>query len=154
MERTDRKIRICTALLVVNVLFIWSNSLLPGSVSGAISHWVRDLIAYIFQREHSGSDSGHGLLRKLAHFTEFACLGALFAWLFGMFRKPVMIALACGFSVAGIDETIQRFVPDRGPSFKDVLIDTSGALVGIGLLFLGHTICKRRGKQFLEDRKT
>ena len=149
MERTDRKIRICTALLVVNVLFIWGNSLLPGSVSGAISHWVRDVIAYIFQREPSGSDSGHGLLRKLAHFTEFACLGALFAWLFGMLRKPVAFAFACGFFIAAIDETIQRFVPDRGPSIKDVFIDTSGVIVGIGVLILGYTFRKRK---VLEDK--
>lgn len=146
MERTDRRIRICAALLAVNVLFIWGNSLLPGSVSGAISHWLRNLIAYIFQRDPSGSDAGHGLLRKLAHFTEFACLGALFAWLFSMLRKPFPIALPCGFLVACIDEIIQRFVPGRGPAFKDVLIDTSGTLVGIGLLFLGYTIHKKPKK--------
>lgn len=151
MKKTDRKIRICATLLVVNVLFIWGNSLLPGSVSGAISHFVRDILAYIFPGGSSDPDSGHGLLRKLAHFTEFACLGALFAWLFGMLRRPLLFALPCGFAVACIDETIQRFVPDRGPAFKDVLIDTSGALLGIGLLFLGYTIRKKQAKQALED---
>lgn len=151
MERTDRKIRLCTALLIVNVLFIWGNSLLPGSVSGAISHFVRDILAFIFPGGSSDPDSGHGLLRKLAHFTEFACLGALFAWLFGMLSKPFSVALPCGFLVACIDETIQRFVPDRGPSFKDVLIDTSGALLGIVLLFLGYTICKKRAKRPMEE---
>lgn len=154
MERTDKKIRICTALLVINVLFIWGNSLLPGSVSGAISHFVRDILAFLFPGTPSDPDSGHGLLRKLAHFTEFACLGVLFAWLFGMLRKPVLFALPCGFLVACVDETIQRFVPDRGPAFKDVLIDTSGALLGIGLLFLGYTIRKKQAKQSLEDKNT
>lgn len=154
MERTDRKIRICVTLLVVNIVFIWGNSLLPGSVSGAISHFVRDILAYIFPGGSSDPDSGHGLLRKLAHFTEFACLGALFAWLFGMLRRPLLFALPCGFAVACIDETIQRFVPDRGPAFKDVLIDTSGALLGIGLLFLGYTIRKKQAKQFMEDKNT
>ena len=151
MERTEKRLRVCIALLVLNVLFIWGNSLLPGSVSGAISHWVRDVLSFLFRREPSDPDSGHGLLRKLAHFAEFACLGALFAWLFGMHRKPVLIALACGFLVACVDETIQRFVPDRGPSFRDVLIDTSGALLGIGLLLLGYTIRKKQAKQSLED---
>ncbi len=153
MERTDRKIRLCTALLIVNVLFIWGNSLLPGSVSGAISHFVRDILAFIFPGGSSDPDSGHGLIRKLAHFTEFACLGALFAWLFGMLRKPFLVAFPCGFLVACIDETIQCFVPNRGPAFKDVLIDTSGALLGIGLLFLGYTIRKKLAKQSLEDTK-
>lgn len=154
MERTEKRLRICIALLVLNVLFIWGNSLLPGSVSGAISHWVRDVLSFLFHKDPSDPDSGHGLLRKLAHFTEFACLGALFAWLLGMHRKPVLLALACGFAVACVDETIQRFVPDRGPSFRDVLIDTSGALLGIGLLFFGYTIRKKQAKQSLEDTTT
>lgn len=140
------------ALIAINVLFIWGNSCLPGSVSGAISHWVRNVLSFLFPGGASDPDSGHGLVRKLAHFTEFACLGALFTWLFGMLSKPLLIALPCGFLVACVDETIQRFVPDRGPAFKDVLIDTSGVLVGIGLLILGYTIRKRQAKQYLEDK--
>ena len=152
MERTDRRLRLCTALLIVNVLFIWGNSLLPGSVSGAISHFVRDILAFILPGSSPDPDGGHGLLRKLAHFTEFACLGALFAWLFGMLAKPFPIALPCGFLAACVDETIQRFVPNRGPALKDVLIDTSGVLFGIGLLLLGYTIRKKRAKRSLEDK--
>ena len=153
MEQANKKIRLCATLLVLNVLFIWGNSLLPGTVSGAISHWVRDILAYIFQREPSGSDSGHGLLRKLAHFTEFACLGALFAWLFTLIHKPVIIAMACGVSVAAIDETIQHFVPGRGPSVRDVLIDTAGALLGIGILVFGYKFIKKK-KHNLEETQT
>lgn len=150
MDRTSRKLRICTALLVLNVLFIWGNSLLPGSVSGAISGWVRNVLAFIFRFSPDGSDTGHGLLRKMAHFTEFACLGALLAWLFAMLRKPWPLALLSGFLVAGVDETIQRFVPARGPSFTDVMIDTSGVVFGISLLFAGYTI-QKRAKQSMED---
>ena len=152
MKKTNRRLYLCVALIVVNILFIWGNSCLPGSVSGAISHWVRNVLSFLFPGGASDPDSGHGLVRKLAHFTEFACLGALFAWLFGMLSKPLLIALPCGFLVACADETIQRFVPDRGPAFKDVLIDTSGVLVGIGLLILGYTIRKRKAKQYLEDK--
>ena len=152
MQKTDKRLRLCIALLTVNVLFIWGNSLLPGSVSGALSHWLRDVLSFIFQGGTVDPDSGHGLLRKLAHFTEFACLGALFAWLVGMLRKPLLLALPGGFLIACADETIQRFVPDRGPAFQDVLIDTSGVLIGIGLLFLGYTICKKHAKQHLEEK--
>ena len=152
MKKTNRRLYLCVALIAINVLFIWGNSCLPGSVSGAISHWVRNVLSFLFPGGASDPDSGHGLVRKLAHFTEFACLGALFTWLFGMLSKPLLIALPCGFLVACADETIQRFVPDRGPAFKDVLIDTSGVLVGIGLLILGYTIRKRQAKQYLEDK--
>ena len=147
MGRINRKLRLCTALLVCNILFIWGNSLLPGSVSGAISGWVRDILAAIFPMGPDKPDAGHGLLRKLAHFTEFACLGALFGWLFRMLYRPAVFAPMCGFLVACVDETIQRFVPDRGPSFRDVLIDTSGAVVGMFLLLAGYRIVKRRSNK-------
>ena len=153
MIRTDRRVRLCFALLALNILFIWGNSLLPGSVSGAISQWARDWLAFLFGGGSQDPNTGHGLIRKLAHFTEFACLGALFSWLFGMFAKPFPVALPCGFLVACIDETIQRFVPDRGPAFKDVLIDTSGVLVGMGLLFFGYTIRKKLAKRSLKETK-
>lgn len=151
MIRTDRSVRLCATLLVLNILFIWGNSLLPGSVSGAISQFVRDLLAFLFDRGNDDPNAGHGLLRKLAHFTEFACLGGLFTWLLSMYRKPVALALLFGFLVASVDETIQYFVPNRGPAFKDVLIDTAGALVGISLLLLVYTIRKKQAKQLLED---
>ena len=149
MQKRANRIRLCTVLLVLNVVFIWGNSLLPGSVSGAISGWIKDILASIF---HFGSDdpsAGHGLLRKLAHFTEFTCLGALFAWLYGMLQKPAWLALIYGFSAACVDETIQRFVPDRGPSFLDVIIDTSGVLLGIGIVLIGYLIYKKKKLKFI-----
>lgn len=127
-------------LLALNILFIWGNSLMPGAVSGAISGWVRDVLAGIFPGGSQDPDAGHGLLRKLAHFTEFACLGILLTWLYGMLRKPVWLAILCGFLVASADETIQCFVPDRGPSIWDVMIDASGVLLGVVLLLVGHKI--------------
>ena len=152
MRKTVSRIRLCAALLVLNVVFIWGNSLLPGSVSAAISGWIEDILASIFQFGAGDPNAGHGLLRKLAHFTEFACLGALFAWLYGMLQKPVYLALACGFAAACVDETIQCFVPNRGPSFSDVMIDTSGVLLGIGIVLLGyHNYKKKKSRTILEE---
>ena len=154
MERTTRKLRVCITLIVLNLVIIWGNSLLPGSVSGAISGWVRDLFAAILSGGSVDPDSGHGLLRKLAHFTEFACLGGLLTWLFAMLQKSYALAFLCGFTAGSVDETIQRFVPDRGPSFLDVLIDTSGTVLGIILVLAGYAIYqKKKAKQFLEDTK-
>lgn len=130
---------LCITLLCLNVAFIWGNSLLPGEVSGAISQWVRDVLASIFGLpEQPGADEGHGLLRKLAHFTEFACLGMCLSWLVRMLRekKPehYLYPLLGGFLVACADETIQAFVPGRGPGIKDVAIDTLGVCLGIVLI--------------------
>lgn len=156
MIKTDSRLRWATALLITNILFIWGNSMLPGEISGAISQWVKDLLHAIFGGGGTPGTS-HGLLRKFGHFAEFACLGALLAWLTGMrlsnTLKSVTLSLACGFSVGCIDEGIQNLVPDRGPRFTDVLIDTAGAAVGITLLWIGYTIRKRRKQQKMKENE-
>ena len=143
MIRTNTRIKICVTLLTVNLIFIWGNSLLPGEISGALSDWLKDLLAPLFGWEGGGSGKG-GLLRKVAHFTEFACLGVCLRWFWGMLNakrlKSLLFALACAFAVACIDETIQIFIPLRGPGIKDVCIDTAGALTGITILTLSHRL--------------
>ena len=151
MERTGKKLRLCVTLLICNVLFIWGNSLLPGSVSGAISGFVKDVLAFIIPGMGGTGGGGHGLLRKAAHFTEFACLGALLTWLVCRLNMPKRLAVAGALFVACVDETIQRFVPDRGPALKDVLIDISGAIVGMIFLLVGYAYVKRR-KQAMEEK--
>jgi VanZ family protein len=146
MIRTEKRLRLCAALIVVNLCFIWGNSLLPGEISGAISDAVKNLLRWClsFLNLPSGGGGGGGLLRKVAHFTEFACLGGLFTWLFSMLRRPAWLALGCGFLAACVDETIQIFVPDRGPSVFDVGIDTAGVAVGVTLLLLLHHIKRKQ----------
>lgn len=132
MKKTNKRLRLCIVLLVVNLVFIWGNSLLPGELSGAFSRWIKELLGIAPGDPHTG----HGLLRKIAHFMEFACLGLLLQWLHGMLRKPLWRSLLAGFLAACLDETIQLFVPDRGPGIKDVLIDTAGVCVGAALLWI------------------
>ena len=145
MRRTENRLRLCTALILLNLTFIWGNSLLPGELSGAFSDWVKELLSGLLPWMGPGS-GGTGLLRKLAHFTEFAMLGMLLRWFWGMLQKGALPALGCGFLAACLDETIQRFVPDRGPSLRDVGIDTCGVAVGILLLWLGYTVVRKRTK--------
>jgi VanZ family protein len=140
MKRTDKRLRLSGWLIGCMLCFIWGNSLLPGEISGALSDWVKEILARLLPGEVPGVTTGGGLLRKIAHFTEFAALGGCLAWRFGMLEKRKIMALFSGFGAACVDETIQVFVPDRGPSLKDVAIDTCGAAVGICVLLL---ICKK-----------
>lgn len=151
MRRTDNRLRVSFWLITALLCFIWGNSLLPGSVSGAISDAVKDLLAFLLPGDVPGVTSGGGLLRKIAHFTEFACLGAVLAWRFGMLEKRKIMALLFGFGAACVDETIQVFVPDRGPGLKDVAIDTCGVAAGIALLLLIGTI-KRKSTHSKENK--
>ncbi|WP_218081337.1 VanZ family protein [Anthocerotibacter panamensis] len=73
-------------------------------------------------------------VRKLAHFTEYAVL-TFFAW--GVWR-PLRRARAWALLTAVVyaigDEFHQVFVPGRGASPFDVLLDGLGALVILGLV--------------------
>ena len=144
MIRDRRKL---SGLLVGLMLaFIWGNSLLTGTdsgnMSGGILQWLNSFLKLDLQR----AEMLHHLIRKAAHFTEFACLGGLLAWRCSMdaqkhpFAFPALLSMAAGL----VDETIQLFTPDRGPSLTDVWIDTSGAVTGIMLLILGHHLIKRK----------
>ena len=142
MIATPKRLRLSKWLIVLILCFIWGNSLLPGSVSGAISDAVKALLAFLLPGEVPGVTTGGGLLRKIAHFAEFAALGWCLTWRFGMLEKRKSNALAFGVLAACVDETIQLFVPDRGPAIRDVLIDTCGVAAGILLLVLVHKFTK------------
>ena len=146
MENNQKKIRCWAIMIICNIVFIWGNSLLPGSVSGAISKFVSYVVFKVILGRTGGGGGGHGLLRKVAHFVEFACLGAFSTRILFLFNKSRLLALCGAFLVACCDETIQRFVTNRGPSFKDVLIDTSGATVGMIALLVGYAYVKSRKK--------
>lgn len=136
MIATERRLRLSKWLISLLLCFIWGNSLLPGQASEAFSLWVKSLLDGLLPL--AGPDQGDGLLRKFAHFAEFAALGFCLTWRFGMLEKRKILALVFGFCAACVDETIQVFVPERGPGIKDVAIDTCGVLAGMGLLILAH----------------
>ena len=146
MSGKDRQIRICRAMLILNLCFIWGNSLLPGEVSGAFSDWVKELLMKLLPMKENLSTGG-GLLRKLAHFTEFAMLGLLLGWMARLMQKKRWYPLALGAAAACVDETIQMFVPDRGPSLRDVGIDSCGVLTGIVLLQTGYFLMGRKQRK-------
>lgn len=143
MIRTKRRVTLCAVLLLCNLVFIWGNSLLPATVSGQISGTLKVFLDGLFNPGEA-TPSGDGLLRKFAHFAEFGALGLLLGWLFGMLGKKRLPAFFLCVAAACIDETIQIFVPGRGPGIRDMCIDSCGAAAGMLLLFLGHAYWKRR----------
>ena len=150
MIRTSRRMGLCVCLLLCNLVFIWGNSLLPGEVSGQLSDWIKGILEFLFSSSGQEDTTGGFLLRKLAHFTEFAALGMLLSWLFGMLKRSWRYPLLAGISAACIDETIQMFVPDRGPAIKDVCIDSCGVCTGMLLLYFGYTWLRKYQKNLLE----
>ena len=145
-EKRNRDRLLCAVLLCVNLAVIWGNSLLDGDTSGQISGGLMQWLSGLFGSAGSGAEL---ILRKLGHFSEFACLGVLLGWLFALLDMRGFICrfampLLCGMTTACIDETIQVFVPDRGPSLIDVWIDVSGVCTGLILLLLGYYLRRKR----------
>ena len=139
--RTNRRVLLCRVLLVLNLALIWGNSLLSGAESGQMSGGIMEFVMELLRIPADFSDVVHLIIRKLAHLTEFACLAALISWDLGMVKEKrvhqILLAVLLAMAVALMDETIQLFAPDRGPSLVDVWIDTLGAVLGMTALQLG-----------------
>ena len=122
-------------LLALTLTFIWGNSLLPRTESQEIS---RGLLAELCAAlEHVGmhlDPQNDHWLRKLAHFGEFALLGAeLCALLFLNRRARPQGFVNCAFAglaVAVTDEALQ-LISNRGSQVQDVLLDFAGFLTGL-----------------------
>ena len=140
MIRTQKRLLLSKWLTALILCFIWGNSLLPGEISGHLSDWVKEILAALLPGEIPGVTSGGGLLRKIAHFSEFALLGMCLTRGRIMLEEKKITALFYGMAAACVDETIQLFVPDRGPSLKDVAIDSCGVAAGMALLLLAHKL--------------
>lgn len=90
----------------------------------------------------------HFLVRKSAHFTEYAILSALWfrairVHLNSLWRvRWALIGLIISLSVAILDELHQTFVPSRTGSAHDVLLDFCGAMFAQFLIWYA---LRRRG---------
>ncbi len=139
------KKRILTILICLNLALIWGNSLLDGEASGNFSGGVMAFLGRFLPVLLT--ESAHTLLRKAAHFSEFALLGLLLCGRHRLEADSVPGHLmGFGLAVACIDETIQIFTPGRASSLIDVWIDTAGFALGFVIIFAAHTIITTRSK--------
>ena len=129
-------------------LFIWGNSLVPGTGSSHLSLSVASMLRYwlsgmglpsVFLTNH--------LVRKTAHFSEYALLSIMVHNAFAEDSKlPIRrFAVMCVIPVlvASVDETIQHFVPGRCGTPADVLIDWCGAAFGILVCLMARRVSRR-----------
>lgn len=100
----------------------------------------------------------HFAIRKAAHITEFAVFsiavfhgvrGARHGWKL----EWAVITLLIAASYAGLDEWHQSFVPLREARFRDVLIDSTGALVA-QLFVWAYAKFQRNSAEVQELRET
>ena len=130
------------------IIFLFSNQ--TGSESASVSNGVLKIIEDITHIPLT-SDLASFVIRKLAHFTEYAILGILCANLLKTYQKLtyknlIWIFLCCALYAAS-DEFHQMFVGGRAPRLLDVAIDSCGSAVGILSYFQIFLFQKNKHKQ-------
>ncbi len=136
INQTKRKHgKILYIVIILTLIFIWGNSLLNAEISSYISDFFKDIILSVFPFVPSGEAEGTGgVVRKLAHITEFAILGVELSLFFQPLKdrnnKKYINLVFCGFATAFVDETIQLFIPGRAGLVSDIWIDLCGFATG------------------------
>ena len=136
---------------IVLAVFFWllAAASRDGNQSKDMSDNVRGILAKIL-----GSPLGSFIVRKFAHFFEYAALGFLIGCALFLSRRrfsPV-ISVICSALYSVSDEIHQYFVPGRACRIFDVGVDTLGALTGTLILTLiiliVNSIAMRRKEKY------
>ena len=136
---------IFTMALIACITFIFSNSMQIGTVSEGASGRVLRLVQRVLTRLGMTGVASHitmHIIRKLAHFCEYALEGFLLMLCLRVytrhFIKHMSWPILGGLLTALTDETIQIFSPGRSSQVTDVWIDFAGVLSGllVGLFLL------------------
>ena len=147
--RRERLWRYGPLIVWMCVIFFGSTSSLSASNTSRI---IRPLLIWLNPEiTEAGLLRAHFLVRKAAHFTEYAVLALLAARAFLGSRRATLrarwhvAALALAVACALLDEYHQSFVPSRTGSPYDSLIDAAGAAFAVLALALRRVRRRARG---------
>lgn len=156
MQREKKKSYVYLTLSLLWMLIIFLFSQQTGKVSGDLSSSLTyRLLSFVYPsffklalaKQLSLLKTSHLIIRKIAHMSEYALLWLLWYQYFKSTNKRIChcfwLSLCICFFYACSDEWHQSFIPGRGPSFIDVLIDTSGALCCSGIYFFFSKYIKK-----------
>lgn len=122
---------------------------LSRRVSGRLVELYNSVSGQDMSREELGrmTEAIERPLRKLAHFSEYACMGVLVYGLLCQWtvrgRRRCLLTGAWVFLSAAGDELHQYFVPGRFASPLDVLLDTCGGVCGMLFCILAAGVWRR-----------
>ena len=143
------------AVMVMIYCFSAQTGAESGAMSGRITMWILNLVVPGFgdfspEKQEVIRSTVSFVVRKLAHFSEYALLGFSLMLHIAQIEKKIAVRLpwlwswVVGTLYAASDEFHQGFVAGRGPSLRDVMIDSSGVIAGTLLLLW---IIRRRTKK-------
>ncbi|WP_238483781.1 VanZ family protein [Anaerosporobacter faecicola] len=145
---TKKHIRqyICIVGAILWMGVIFSFSARNGSTSTGDSNQVGILLGkmvvpnfenWSMEKQQNFAEKVDYPIRKTAHAMEYAVLGGFLAGAVWNRRKKgwnVVIPWGIGTLYAATDETHQLFVPGRSGQVSDVILDSAGVLIGVGLI--------------------
>ena len=149
------KVTIVTSWLLVllTMIIIFNFSGQSGTQSSQVSEGVIvEILGVVMDKEEITPPVVQKFqlpVRKLAHFGIYMLLGFCMLNAFynsfkiKMWMNILLSLLSCAV-YATFDECHQGYSVGRGPSALDVLIDSSGALVGIGLFVIFIHFCIKK----------
>lgn len=140
---TRKSLNIFTIVLFVItgllIGFIWTRSMMSAEASTVESTGVLELLIRFLKGIGISAELTDHIVRKAAHFLEFALLGFLSFWCSRRLKKRILpnlmpVGFAC-LATAVVDEYIQLFSVGRSSEVFDVVLDFSGSVFGV-LFFL------------------
>ncbi len=136
---TGRVVSWIAVLVWLVVIFLFSSQ--PANVSNSLSMSVAEAVSRgiaLFNVEVSDLRLLNHILRKTAHGVLYFVTALLVMNAFvksGVSKAYTVTFLFC-VAYAVFDEAYQLFVPGRGGQVGDVLINTAGALLGLGTYYM------------------
>lgn len=131
-------------MLAIMVIIYWFSAMEgdeSSDTSGLFLRAIAKIAESLGKHELDGDVLGamHLVIRKCAHFSEYAVLGisAMYALTKLVKNRFLLIVFSeiISFLYACTDEWHQYHVPGRYGTFSDVLIDSAGAITGILFVF-------------------
>jgi len=135
-------------------LILWICLILFASTTNAsmsnTSRFIRPFLEFLFpDTSETTLIIYHGYIRKLAHFVEYGVLAFFASRAFWLSSKDTLrkfwyvTAFLFVVFIAGIDEFNQSFNPTRTGSIYDVLIDGTGGILMIIIVYIIGT-CRKK----------
>lgn len=150
--RTPKVFLLWALLSVLCAALIFRFSAQSGEISGAISEGIVTKLLQSFVSAEN-LDTAERILRKLAHFGIYLFLGLCLFYSSYYYKnrrnkqEAGEFSFCTAFMYAVSDEFHQLFVPDRNCSTTDIMIDSFGALCGIGIAILMLRIIEKLNKK-------